>query len=84
MCLHMYVLSCAACDQSTHHPSPLGPFCNTPHLGLLLISAAQTLGVFDTLVELDLSDIGCATDTIALFAKAIVDRFKAGKCCLKK
>jgi hypothetical protein len=53
-------------------------------VGLLLISAAQTLGVFDTLEELDLSDIGCATDTIALFAKAIVDRFKVGKCGLKK
>jgi len=51
---------------------------------LLLISAAQTLGVFDTLEELDLSDVGCATETIALFAKAIVDRFKAGKCSLKK
>jgi len=87
-CIYFRVLYAISSVCSPAFPSwPLlpAPFTfNPPHLGLLLISAAQTLGVFDTLVELDLSDIGCATDTIALFAKAIVDRFKAGKCCLKK
>lgn len=48
------------------------------HDGLLLVAASQTLGVFDRLVELDISDIGCNTETIALFAKAIIDRFDKG------
>ncbi len=55
------------------------PLNNIYGPGLLLITAAQTLGVFDQLEELDISDIGCSTDVIALFAKAIVDRYK-GSC----
>ena len=54
------------------------------HDGLLLVASAQNLGVFDRLVELDISDVGCNGDTIALFAKAIIDRFQKGFLSLKR
>jgi hypothetical protein len=52
--------------------------------GLSLIASAQSLGVFDALTDLDLSDIGTSVENIALFAKAIVERFTAGKCSLRR
>ena len=52
--------------------------------GILLISSAQSLGVFDNIIDLDLSDIGTSVENITLFAKAIVSRFQIGKCSLQK
>ena len=52
------------------------------HDGILLMASNQNFGVFDSLIELDLSDIGCNTDSIALFCKAIVVRYEKG--CLSK
>lgn len=52
--------------------------------GLNLMMSAQTLGVFDHLVELDLSDCGCNLDTIALFGRAILARHDQGKLSLRK
>ena len=46
------------------------------HDGVLLIASSQNLGVFDKLEELDMSDVGCNSETIALFAKALVTRFE--------
>ena len=51
------------------------------HDGVLLVASSQNLGVFDSLEELDMSDVGCNSETIALFAKALAVRFEKG--CLK-
>ena len=48
------------------------------------VDSAQTLGVFDHLDELDVSDCGCNLDTIALFGRAILARHDQGKLSLRK
>ena len=52
--------------------------------GLLLITASQTLGTFDTLEIFDMSDCGCNNDALSLFARAVVLKFREGKLVLKK
>lgn len=52
--------------------------------GLNRMMSAQTLGVFDHLEELDVSDCGCNLDTIALFGRSVLARHDQGKLSLRK
>jgi hypothetical protein len=52
--------------------------------GLILMTASQTLGVFDNLLELDIAECGCSNDAIALFVKQVVERFMLGKLKLRR
>ena len=46
--------------------------------------SAQTLGVFDHLEELDVSDCGCNKEVIALFGRAIMKRDALGLLKFRK
>lgn len=52
--------------------------------GLMLMTASQTLGVFDDLLELDIAECGCSNDAVALFVKQLVERFMLGKLKLRR
>ena len=60
---------------------PLNTLCAD---GLNLMMSAQTLGVFDHLEELDISDCGCNKEVIALFGRAIMKRDELGHLKLRK
>lgn len=52
--------------------------------GMNLMMSAQTLGVFDHLEELDVSDCGCNKEVMALFGRAIMSRDALGLLKLRK
>ena len=52
--------------------------------GMNLMMSAQTLGVFDHLEELDVSDCGCNKEVMALFGRAIMKRDDLGLLKLRK
>jgi hypothetical protein len=52
--------------------------------GLNLMMAAQTLGVFDHLIELDVSDCGVNQDVLSLFGRAVLERDALGLLRMRK